>query len=219
MSLRSLFFAAATALAAALFPVATEAAPGHGGSYGGGFHGGGWHGAWHGYHRGYWGGHGFAHYGYRPWYGGWGYGSLYYPSYGYAWYPGDLDYSWYPGYALNYDYRPTVYGSAYYTPEVTTTVTPTAPAVAPDNSVQISLVVPPDAEVWFDDSRTQQTGGTRQFHSPPLTPGRDHTYTIHARWRENGRTSDRFRTVDVQAGASLNVDMTQTQPGDRTQPS
>jgi uncharacterized protein (TIGR03000 family) len=232
MSLRSIFFAAATCLAAALFPVTAEAAHGHGGGFhggggwhgggwhGGGWHGGGWRGGWGGDRSGYWGGLGYRNYGWRGY--GWGGWPLYSS---YAWsYPGYSYGLGYPYYGVNYydytpqyyDYAPGVYGSAYYSPAITT-VQQSAPTVVQDNSVQITVRVPPDAMVWFDDYQTQQTGATREFQSPPLTLGRDYTYTVHARWMENGRQVDRSRTIHVPAGAVLNVDMMQSQSGDRTE--
>jgi uncharacterized protein (TIGR03000 family) len=216
MTLRSVFFAALTALAAAVFPVTAEAAGGHGGGghggggHGGGFHGGGFHGGgFHGggYHGGYWGGHSYGHYGYYPRHLGYGWGD-----YGYGYSP-SYDYSWYPNYAQDYSAPTSVYESGYYTPEVT----PTAPGVAQDTTMEVTVRVPPDAKVWFDDVRTQKTGSTRQFESPPLSPGKDYTYVIHAQWKENGRTVDRFRTIHVHANMSADVDMTQPQPGDRTE--
>jgi uncharacterized protein (TIGR03000 family) len=230
-----LFFAAATAFAAVLFPVTADAGHGGGshggGSHGGGFHGGGFHGgsfhggSFHGgsFHGGFnrgvahfgsgWRGYGF---GYYPWYG-------YYPGYrSYAWYPGYVNYGWDPGYAMPYDDSMPIYQSGYHTPDdymppAPEDVSPSAPVPVPEKSVELTVRVPPDATVWFDDYRTQQSGATRQFRSPPLTPGRNYTYVIHARWRDgDGQMRDRFRTVHVHAGMSADVDMTQAQPGDRT---
>ncbi len=79
---------------------------------------------------------------------------------------------------------------------------------AADNRVRVEVRVPADAEVWFEGSKTSQTGGVRHFVSPALTPGRRHTYTIRARWTENGREVDRTRQLDVWAGRGYTLDFT-----------
>ena len=44
--------------------------------------------------------------------------------------------------------------------------------------------------------------------SPPLTPGQDYTYEVHARWTDDGRTVDRTRKIHVRANALTEVDLT-----------
>jgi uncharacterized protein (TIGR03000 family) len=75
-------------------------------------------------------------------------------------------------------------------------------------SVQVPVA---DAEVWFDDRLTQQTGLARQFQSPPLTPGGAYTYRVTARWVVNGQPVLRTRTILVQAGGRVTLDF--TRPG------
>jgi hypothetical protein len=49
--------------------------------------------------------------------------------------------------------------------------------------------------------------------SPPLTPGQDFTYVIHARWRdENGKVVDLTRHVPVRAGSQIMEDFTASGP-------
>jgi len=71
--------------------------------------------------------------------------------------------------------------------------------------------VPANAEVWFGNEKASlQQGPVREFESPPLTPGDEYTYSIRARWMENGRTVERTKNVDVKAGSVVRVDfMTQ----------
>jgi uncharacterized protein (TIGR03000 family) len=75
--------------------------------------------------------------------------------------------------------------------------------------------VPDDAEVWFDDVRTAQTGPVRQFVTPRLEPGEEYAYEIRARWLENGRSVTRTRRIVIQAGRNVRVDFV---PSDRTPP-
>ena len=72
-------------------------------------------------------------------------------------------------------------------------------APAQHNEAHITLVVPPDAEVWFDGDKAQQTGPTREFVSPPLTPGQTYTYHVRVRWTENGKPVEQDRDIRVQA--------------------
>jgi uncharacterized protein (TIGR03000 family) len=157
-----------------------------------------------------------------------------YYSYGYAGYPWS-DYDDYPGYwdygyvgsaypsLTNYDvlsyygYNPTDYSSAYYPTEADGVVEPAAPAPEQspaDDAAHLRVVVAPDAQLWFNGILVPGSGTERAFVSPALTPGKDFTYQIHARWMEDGRPIDRFRTIHVQANTSAEVDMSQPQPGD-----
>jgi uncharacterized protein (TIGR03000 family) len=75
--------------------------------------------------------------------------------------------------------------------------------------VLVDVKVPKaDAEIWFEGKKTNQTGTARQFSSPLLTPGRDYTYAIRARWVEDGKEVNRTRRVDVHAGDHVTVDFT-----------
>jgi uncharacterized protein (TIGR03000 family) len=74
-----------------------------------------------------------------------------------------------------------------------------------DGQVLINVRVPPNAEVWFDDQKTSQTGPTRSFITPPLNPDHDFVYHIRARWTENGRQVEKTRRIDVHAGDRLFV--------------
>jgi uncharacterized protein (TIGR03000 family) len=73
----------------------------------------------------------------------------------------------------------------------------------PDNRARLNVRVPADALVWFDATRTASTGTLRSFQSPELTPGEIYTYTIRARWTQNGREVTQSRQVDVRAGAQV----------------
>jgi uncharacterized protein (TIGR03000 family) len=171
---------------------------------------------------------GFYRGGYRPFYG---YGRLYrpsygfYPYYGYGFYP-YYDYGYYSDYAWDPYLQaaatwPSVLsnGSAEVTPvypEVETSGTtlttgyqssspPETGTGQPDGVARITVIVPPAAEVSFDDTMTLSKGAVRQYDSPPLTPGTRYTYDITASWNENGRDVTQTQRVEVTAGANVTV--------------
>ncbi len=76
------------------------------------------------------------------------------------------------------------------------------------NSAEIRVTVAPDAEIWFDGTRTKQTGSVREFITPPLTPAHTYTYQVRAHWTQNGKAMDQTRTVTVQPGRHSLVDFT-----------
>jgi uncharacterized protein (TIGR03000 family) len=192
---------------------------GYGGVYRGGSGGvyrGGWYG---GYGRGGYGG-GFSPFGW----GGWGgypssYGSYstYSPGYSSNYgvtpaYP-DVAYSGAPSAYPDAAYSsppPSTYQSLY--PPSTDTLE-SAPAQQTGTRAHITVRVPPSAEVWFEGHKTDATGNVREFTSPPLTPGRQFTYTVRARWDDNGRPVEQSRQVDVSAGSHADVSFPVARPG------
>jgi uncharacterized protein (TIGR03000 family) len=84
-----------------------------------------------------------------------------------------------------------------------------------DNAVHLQVRVPANAEVWIGGAKTAQTGTLRQFKSPPLTPGKTYSYTIRARWVEDGRLEDQTREVLVSANAALLVDFLAPPPPEK----
>jgi uncharacterized protein (TIGR03000 family) len=152
----------------------------------------------------------WSYYGFYPGY----FGTNYYYSTPYF-YPG-YAYSegYYPGYEESYTYSQPVQTteySSFYPPEETAGYA-AGPAAVEPNAVLIRLTMPPDAELWFNGEKTTQTGSAREFVSPPLTPGKDYTYTVHARWMQNGQEVDRDRTLTVHAGDRLNLDLMAAAP-------
>jgi len=169
-----------------------------------------------GYGNPYYGGYGPNYSGYGPNYGGYspqyGYGWGNYPTYSRGWaynnWYNNPEYSgaWWnaPGYgqpASGY-YGERTQGDYY---SSTTGPTPSSGTMAQggstmDGQVLINVRVPPNAEVWFDDQKTSQTGPMRSFITPSLDPDHDYVYHIRARWTEDGRQVDKTRRVDVHAG-------------------
>lgn len=74
---------------------------------------------------------------------------------------------------------------------------------APGQAAATIRVLVPDAEVWFDTTMTKQRGRERVFQSPPLESSG--TYTVKARWLENGRQVEQERRVQVQPGQAVAV--------------
>jgi uncharacterized protein (TIGR03000 family) len=70
----------------------------------------------------------------------------------------------------------------------------------------------PDAQIWFDDHRTQQGGTQRTFESPPLQPG-TYTYQVRAKWRQDGKDMNQTRTVTVRPGQEVRIDFARSGQG------
>jgi len=146
---------------------------------------GGYPGRYHYYPRTYYGSGYYNPY-YHGRYSNWGYA----PSYYYA----TPQYQVEPSYDT-YSYSAPVTQSYYSGPG--TSLQP----------VTVNVFVPvPDAQVWFDNSLTQQQGMERVFQTVPLETGSTYIYTVKARWNENGRPIEQERQVNVQAGQSVTVD-------------
>jgi len=195
-----------------------------GGHGGGGFGGGGFHGGggFSGAHFGGGGGHfggispggmGFSglrngqlHDGrlpgrnefraYRPDYGIYGY--PYYGAYGFDTYnPYYYDTYPYADSSPTYDSYDMADGS-----NGGTTVASPSPA---DNETHMTVNVPADAQILVDGVPMTSTGPVRHFHSPPLTPGRDYSYNVEARWNDNGKEVTKTQKVSVSAGSHPTV--------------
>jgi uncharacterized protein (TIGR03000 family) len=122
----------------------------------------------------------------------------------------------YPGaypYAATASY-PYYYGAPAYAPVWSSANYSYGALVRPrDNKAHIRVAVPADAEVWFGNAATQQSGAVRQFESPPLQPGREYTYEVKAQWKENGTEVTRTRHVDVTANGDTSVDFNRPDSG------
>jgi len=140
----------------------------------------------------------------RPWYGG-NYGGYYGRGYGYYQPYGYYGYS--PSY---YNYDPGWYstpGVNYYPPTNVTTLPAPTPVLA-NNTATIEVIVPANAELWFDGNKTTQTGTQRFFVTPPLTAGTSSTYEVRATWVENGAPVTQARMIQVQPGQQSVVNLT-----------
>jgi uncharacterized protein (TIGR03000 family) len=73
-------------------------------------------------------------------------------------------------------------------------------------TAEITVIVLPNAEVFFDGQPTVQKGSQRVFASPPLEVGQKYHYHVRARWNEAGKTVEHTRKVEITAGAKVQVD-------------
>ncbi len=173
----------------------------HGSPYGGGYYGGRY-GGYYGYPYYH---HHYYPYGYPLAFGlGIGlysplaYGTFYYPDY----YPAPYGAGAYPYAAPPADAYGAPLGGY---PVPADQGYPTTPASG-DMAVRVDVRVPvADAEVFFDGTKTNQTGMTRYFESPPLDSGSAYEYTIRARWMEDGKPVTQTRKVTVFAGQRVGV--------------
>jgi uncharacterized protein (TIGR03000 family) len=145
-------------------------------------------------------------------YGGYGYGDYGYGDYGYGGYGSYApDYSSY-GYSYPYT-SPTdgVSPAGYAAPADLSAGVPQQPPV--DNAIHLKLIVPADAEVFFDGAKTSQTGTVREYVSPAMPPGQTYTYHITVRYRgANGKLVEDPRDIRVRANDWFTVDFTRPAP-------
>jgi len=79
----------------------------------------------------------------------------------------------------------------------------------PNDAGFILRLPDPNAEVWFQDHKTQQQGFVRQYESDrSLDPGKTYTFEVRARWMQDGQQMDETRRVNARAGQNLGVDFT-----------
>jgi uncharacterized protein (TIGR03000 family) len=83
--------------------------------------------------------------------------------------------------------------------------TPLAQAAGEDAPVVITMLVPSDAQVWFNGTKTTQTGSQRRFYSPPLTAGRTYSYEI--RIFSDSQDLIEKRTLQVRSGDRITLDL------------
>lgn len=84
----------------------------------------------------------------------------------------------------------------------------TARAAAADNKAHIWLRVPENAEIWVNGVKTKQTGESRYFFSPPLTPGKKYSYKVRFRWTKDGKPVEDTQNILIRAGETIRRDFT-----------
>jgi uncharacterized protein (TIGR03000 family) len=86
-----------------------------------------------------------------------------------------------------------------------------------DNKAHLRLLVPENAEVLVEGGKTSTTGTVRDFISPPLTPGKNMTYSILVRYMDaSGKTIEETHSLRVRANDQLLLDW--TAPANAEQP-
>jgi uncharacterized protein (TIGR03000 family) len=88
----------------------------------------------------------------------------------------------------------------------------------PGNKAIIKVRLPANAVVTIDSYPTQQTGAERSYITPPLTPGKEYSYTLQATWMAGGQARNVVRKVPVRAGQVTEVDLTREEPAARVSP-
>jgi uncharacterized protein (TIGR03000 family) len=88
---------------------------------------------------------------------------------------------------------------------------PTAPAGnrPPDNAGHFELILPPGADVFVNDVRTEQTGFVRHYNTPKLTPGYSYSYRIRIRYIDfHGEVVQETRDIEFKANDWFRIDFT-----------
>jgi uncharacterized protein (TIGR03000 family) len=76
--------------------------------------------------------------------------------------------------------------------------------VSDPNAASFVVRVPdPNAEIWFQNYKTQQRGMVREYESPALNPGTTYTFQMRARWMQNGRPVEKPRTFKLGRASKL----------------
>lgn len=78
-------------------------------------------------------------------------------------------------------------------------------AIADVPVARFVVEVPTDAVVFIEGAKTNQTGASRNFVSPPLPDGKTYQYEIRATWKEDGQEVDQKQTIGLKAGSQLTV--------------
>ena len=63
----------------------------------------------------------------------------------------------------------------------------------------------PNAEVWFQNYKTQQKGMVREYESATLNADQTYTFQLRARWMHNGQPVEAVRDVQARPGQNLTV--------------
>jgi uncharacterized protein (TIGR03000 family) len=77
----------------------------------------------------------------------------------------------------------------------------------PRERATILVDLPEVARLTFDGESTTSTGPLRVFLSPPLTRGREYSYTLRAERMRGGEAAFLSKTITVRAGEKTRVDM------------
>jgi uncharacterized protein (TIGR03000 family) len=144
----------------------------------------------------------FNTYGYRP-ASVYGYNS--YPNYSNSYYMpqtygnAGLNYAPSPSYNpgstyYRHPYDPRTSDGEFYQPSRT------VPQPLAASAVLFKVHVPESAQVWINGDATTQTGADREYLSDDLSPRKKYTYSIKARWMEDGKMVERKQDIAVRGG-------------------
>jgi uncharacterized protein (TIGR03000 family) len=75
----------------------------------------------------------------------------------------------------------------------------------PPNVALITVKIPAEADLWFDDLKTFQGGSYRRFLTPPLGKGHNLSYNLRARWQIQGVELTRVERIQVVPGERFTI--------------
>jgi uncharacterized protein (TIGR03000 family) len=127
------------------------------------------------------------------------------PGYGYYPGPGPGTYPWMDGPGTPFDRRKIVptFPHAPLPDDGATPLEPDDPL--PPGVALITVTLPAEAELWFDEAKTSQSGNYRRFVTPPLPSGRLLDYTLRVRWQTGGVELTRVEKVQVASGGRFRI--------------
>jgi uncharacterized protein (TIGR03000 family) len=102
-------------------------------------------------------------------------------------------------------------------PTPNSTRQPTEKSPPPNNNAAyLRLLVPQNAEVLVEGSKTSTTGKVREFVSPPLDPGKNMIYSILVRYTDaGGKKIEETHSIRVHASDRLDIDCTKGSNGEQ----
>src|SRR5262249_36874335 len=77
---------------------------------------------------------------------------------------------------------------------------------------EITIIVPGNAEIFFDRQPTKQKGTERLYVTPPLVVGEKYSYEVLARWQDGGEAVEYTRKGEVGGGLRVRVDFLASGP-------
>jgi len=77
--------------------------------------------------------------------------------------------------------------------------------VPPPDAAIVIVKLPAEAELWFDDTRTNLDGSYRRFVTPPLEAGHQQAYTLRVRWHIKDADLTRVEKIRVEPGKTVTV--------------
>jgi uncharacterized protein (TIGR03000 family) len=76
-----------------------------------------------------------------------------------------------------------------------------------EEPAQLTVYVPPDAQITIDGYKTKSIGEVRRFVSPPLSRDKGYTYSVKATWKQSGKEIVQEREARVRAGEQTILDL------------
>lgn len=83
-----------------------------------------------------------------------------------------------------------------------------APVTASQDRARIIVKLPADATLYVDGKKSERTGPTREFSTPPLPAGQEFAYLMKIETVRGGRPETLTTKVPVRAGEIVPVDFT-----------